>query len=354
MDARKEVVLPLPLIEPVAGDIDDALWAAINGKTKPVGALGRLEALAFQLGRVQGGLQPEIRRPELMVFAGDHGVTVEGVSPYPAEVTAQMARNFLQGGAAVNVFARQNDLALRVIDAGVKLELGAHPALVDRKVARGTANLAVAPAMTADQRDRAVDAGLALAAEAAARGCNTLAFGDMGIGNTTAAAAVMAALCDLPPEQCAGRGTGLDDAGLARKIDVLKRALARCPRPLPPLEAVRQFAGLEQAMMFGAMMGAASRGMTLVIDGFIVTAVALAAWKQTPAILDYCVFAHRSGELGHGRMLDHIGVRPLLDLDMRLGEGTGAALAMPLLRAAAGFLREMASFESAGVSGRHA
>ena len=338
-------------VPPVSLELDAALQARIDHKTKPLGALGRIEALALQLGRIQGTLTPRLARPAMLVFAADHGVVAEGVSAYPQEVTYQMVLNFLAGGAAINVFARQNGLALRIVDAGVKGEFAPHPKLVDAKVAPGTANFLHGPAMSEAQCLTALERGRELAQAEAAAGSNVLGFGEMGIGNTTSAAALMSALCGLPAADCTGRGTGLDDAGVSRKNAVITQALARHALTAhEPLRALAAVGGLEIAMMAGAMLGAAQQRALLLIDGFIATAALLVAARMQPAILDYCVFCHRSDESGHARLLRELGGEPVLALGLRLGEGSGAAVALPIVMAAANFLNEMASFESAGVS----
>jgi nicotinate-nucleotide--dimethylbenzimidazole phosphoribosyltransferase len=331
-----------------------ALQHRIDRKTKPPGALGRLEGLALQLGLVQQTLTPELCQPHIMVFAGDHGAARAGISAFPQDVTWQMVENFLAGGAAINVFCRQMELGLTVIDSGVNHDFGQRPGLINAKVGNGTANYLEEPAMGAEQRDAALARGRELAHALAANGCNVVGFGEMGIGNT--AAASLLTHCLIGEERGAdlvtvtGRGTGLDDAGLARKRELLGQALARGGRPGDPLSALAEYGGFEIAMMAGAMLGAAEKRMTLLIDGFIVTSALLVAHAIAPQILPYCVFAHRSKEPGHTAQLAHFGVDPLMELDLRLGEGTGAALAFPLVQAAVNFLTEMASFDSAGVS----
>ncbi|TAH44931.1 MAG: nicotinate-nucleotide--dimethylbenzimidazole phosphoribosyltransferase [Betaproteobacteria bacterium] len=333
-----------------------ALQHKIDRKTKPLGALGRLEALALQIGLIQQTLSPELRQPHILVFAGDHGAARAGVSAYPQDVTWQMVENFLAGGAAINAFTRQLDIGLTVIDAGVNHDFGRRPGLVDAKLGRGTANYLEQPAMCAEARDAALVRGRELAHGLAGNGCNCVGFGEMGIGNTASASLLThclvgdAAGADLAT--ITGRGTGLDDAGLERKRALLQHALMRGGRPADPLAALAEYGGFEIAMMAGAMLGAAEKGMVLLIDGFIVTSALLVAHAIEPAILPYCVFAHRSQEPGHRVQLAHLGVEPLMELDLRLGEVTGAALAFPLLQAAVNLLNEMASFESAGVSGK--
>lgn len=335
---------------PDAG-LDQALQQAIDNKTKPLGALGRLEALALRLGRIQGSLQPELKRPVVLVFAGDHGVAEAGVSPFPQAVTQQMVRNFLAGGAGINVFAKQNGMQVRVIDAGVNHVFEPLPGLIDAKISMGTQNFIEHPAMTAEQCERALTLGAKYANQEIEAGSNVLAFGEMGIANTSAAAALMCVLCDLPPAQCVGRGTGLDDAGLQRKTFLIEQALQRHALDgSDALAVLATFGGFEIAMMAGAMLAAAERRAVLLIDGFIASAALLVAARIAPAVLEYCVFAHCSGEAGHRLLLRQLDAEPLLDLGLRLGEGTGAALAYPLLQAAVNFLNEMASFESAGVS----
>lgn len=327
------------------------LDVAINNKTKPLGSLGALEPLAKQLGLIQQTTAVSIDRPAIVVFAGDHGVVAEGISAFPQDVTWQMVENFLANGAAINVFARQNGAALHVVDAAVNHDFGARPGLLDRKVAHGTRNFALEPAMTAQQCAVAMEHGAALAASLPG---NVVGFGEMGIGNTTAAAALMHKLAGIPVADCVGAGTGLSPQGVLRKQHVIEAAVERHAGVSEPLEVLATFGGFEIAMMAGAMLQAAALRKTLLIDGFIVTSALLVASRIAPAILDYCVFAHCSDEAGHRRMLEQLGARPLLQLGMRLGEGTGAALALPLLHAAANFLNEMATFASASVSEKSA
>ena len=339
---------------PEIPSLDDALrpvlQAAIDDKTKPLGALGRLEALALQLGLIQGSARPVLRRPTVIVFAADHGVADAGVSAYPAEVTAQMVQNFLAGGAAINVFSRQHGIALEIVDAGVRVPLPAAPGLVNCRIADGTRNFAVEPAMTPAQAAAAMTAGMARVLRHAQQGCNVIGFGEMGIANTSAAACLMQRLTGLPLEDCIGRGTGLDDAGLARKREVLAGALARHADAQAPLDVLATFGGVEIAMRAGAFLAAAASRMVVLVDGFIATAALLVAQRLDPNVLQYCVFTHCSHERGHRALLAQFDAAPLLALDLRLGEGTGCALAWPLLAAAAAFLNEMATFSGAGVS----
>ena len=332
--------------------LDAALLDKINNKTKPLGSLGQLEQLALQIGRIQKTLTPALTNPQILVFAGDHGAAKAGVSAFPQDVTWQMVENFLAGGAAINVFARHNGLGLRVIDAGVAHDFGARDGLVDAKVGPGTRNYIEEPAMGAHECAAALVKGAEIARKLADEGCNVLGFGEMGIGNTAAASLITHALTGVSLEDCVGRGTGLDDAGLTRKRDLLAQAVARAalPADADPMNVLAEFGGFEIVMMAGAMLGAAERGMTLLIDGFIVTSALLAASRIAPSIREYCVFCHRSAEPGHLAQLQDLQAEPLIDLGLRLGEGTGAALAWPLVSAAVAFLNEMASFASAGVS----
>lgn len=342
--------MSFPAIPPIDTSLTRALQAAIDDKTKPRGALGQLEALALQIGLVQGSTQPALRRPAVLVFAGDHGVADAGVSAYPAEVTAQMVMNFLAGGAAINVFSRQHGLLLEVIDAGVRTPLAAAPGLIDRRLGPGTRNFAEETAMTRAQAEAALAAGIERVGWHARQGTNVIAFGEMGIANTSAAACLVSRLAGLPLHECIGRGTGLDDAGLAHKHDVLARAMQRHAGAVDPVDVLAALGGFEIAMMAGAFLGAAAQRMLVLVDGFIASAALLVAQRIDPAVVGYCVFSHCSHEQGHRALLAHFGARPLLSLDLRLGEGTGAALAYPLVVSAVAFLQQMATFSGAGVS----
>ena len=340
----------LPPIEPTANAALAArLQHTIDHKTKPLGALGQLEILALQLGLIQRSESPTLVQPQMVVFAADHGIAAEGVSAYPQAVTTQMVANMLAGGAAINVFARQHGFALQVVDAGVAADLPAHPQLLARKIAFGTKNICLEPAMTRDQAESALSAGMAVMQSLPG---NAVAFGEMGIANTSPAALLLARLTGASVIEATGRGTGLDDAQLLHKQAVLGRALLRHPasQPLDALGELAALGGFEIAMMLGAMLQAASERRVVLVDGFIAGAAALVACQLVPAVRDYLVFCHRSAETGHRRLLAHLNARPLLELDLRLGEGTGALLAWPLVLSAAAFLKEMASFESAGVS----
>ena len=340
-------------ISPVDRSLQAALQHKIDHKTKPLGALGFMETLALQLGLVQNTLTPQINHPHILVCAGDHGAAKHGISAYPQEVTWQMVENFLAGGAAINVFARQGNISLLVADAGVNYEFGVRPQLINAKVGLGTGNYLEGSAMTLAQCAAAMNYGRDVVTRLKQHHCNVLGFGEMGIGNTASASLIMHCLTGLSLAQCVGRGTGLDDAGLQRKLALLNQAVSAWPQKnAQPLDVLARFGGFEIAMLAGAMLAAAEARMTLVIDGFIVTSALLVAHAIAPNILDYCVFAHCSQEQGHRLQLEFLKARPMLDMNLRLGEGTGAALAIPLLRPTCAFMNEMASFESAGVSSK--
>lgn len=325
------------------------LQARIDGKTKPRGSLGQLETLMLRLGLILGTETPVLKQPQLMVFAGDHGLAARGVSAFPSDVTWQMVENFLAGGAAVSVLARQHGLALSVVDAGVRHDFAPRPGLIQTKIAPGTADALEQPAMTADQCATAVSAGRELLSTQPG---NVLILGEMGIGNTSAAAMLLARLAGLPIGECVGRGTGLDDTQLARKTEILGQVLARHADAQSPLAALQALGGFEIAMMVGAVLQAAAERRIILVDGFITSSAVLVAARLQPAVLERCVFAHRSNEQAHRLMLAQLQAQPLLDLGLRLGEGSGAALAWPLLESACRILAEMASFASAGVSER--
>jgi len=321
--------------------------------TKPAGALGRLESLSVQLAGITGLLRPVLTPRQVIVCAADHGVTAEGVSAYPSAVTAQMVLNFLHGGAAINVLARQFGAGVTVIDTGVLSDLPDHPDLRQRKVRRGTANLRIGPAMTRDEAVQAVTIGMEAAGDAIAGGARVLATGDMGIGNTTASAAIAAVLTGQPAALVTGRGTGLDDAGWRHKIAVIDDALA-CNQPdaADALDVLSKVGGFEIGAIAGVILAGAAARIPVIVDGMISTAGAAIAVGLCPAVQPYLIAGHRSVEPGHSRLLAHLGLAPLIDLDLRLGEGTGAVLALPLVDAAVATLNEMATFAEAQVSGK--
>jgi len=343
-------------IVPTDNSLEAALWERINQKTKPLGALGLLENVALQLGLIQQTGTPSINRPTVIVFAGDHGISETGlVNPYPQAVTAQMVLNFIRGGAAINVFCREHQLALKVVDAGVNYdfpdEIASSPLFVAAKIRKGTRNYLQEAAMNEEECKAAIQKGATLVNALHKEGCNTIGLGEMGIGNSTAAALIMSVLTGVPLESCVGKGTGTDEGQWKIKLETAALALdLHKEAAVDGMGALRCFGGYEIAMMAGAMWQAAALRMIIVVDGFIGTSALLVAKSVYPAVQDYCFFGHESEEKGHQGMLAFLKGVPLLRLGLRLGEGTGAALAIPLIRSAAAFLSDMASFASAGVS----
>jgi len=343
-----ETIAPLPTHGAAAAQ------EHLDNLTKPPGSLGRLEEIALRLALVRGG-PPSVAHPVIFTFAADHGVTVEGVSAYPQSVTAQMVENFLRGGAAVNVLARQAGARVVVADFGVANPVGAAPALVARRIGPGTANIAVGPAMTREQAVEAIEAGAGLAEEAIAAGADLLGTGEMGIGNTTAASAITAAITGAAAEIVTGRGTGVDDVAWRRKVEVVRRALAvNAPNARDGLGVLERLGGFEIGGLVGVILAAAAHRVPVALDGFISGAAALIAVSLASAARDVLFASHRSAEPGHVMALGHLGLEPYLDLSMRLGEGTGAVLFIHLARAAALIWTEMATFKSAGVDGQRA
>lgn len=324
----------------------------IDHKTKPLGALGTLEKLALQIGQIQQTLSPSLQHPTMVVFAGDHGIANEGVSAYPQAVTHQMVLNFLNEGAAINVFCQQHQLHLKVVDAGVNFDFSAHPALINAKIGYGTRSFLQEKAMTEQELEDCFKTGKKIVKDLALEGCNTIGFGEMGIGNTSASALIMSSICQLPLEQCVGRGTGVNDEQLQQKIAILQQAKDKHGLLLSPKEILQTFGGFEIAQMCGAMLAAYQQNMLLLVDGFIASNAFLVAKALEPNIQDNAIFCHLSDEQGHLNLLNHLKATPLLRLGLRLGEGTGCALAYPLIESALAFLNNMASFESAGVSNK--
>lgn len=319
--------------------------------TKPLGSLGRLEELAAQYVMISGERKPSVPRGVIFTFAADHGVTKEGVSAYPREVTAQMVLNFLRGGAGVNVLSRHAGVAVRVVDIGVAHEFGIVPELIQKKIAFGTKNFLMEPALSREQAEQAVIVGMEMAMLASQEGMGLIGTGDMGIGNTTPSAAITAVMTGLPVAAVTGRGTGIDEAGHARKVSVIQRALdLHRPDRGDALDVLRKVGGLEIGGLAGLILGAAAARVPIVLDGFIAGAAALIAVGLQPLCRDYLIASHRSVERGHQAILDHLSLKPLLDLDLRLGEGTGACLGMSLVCAAVKIYTEMATFQEAGVS----
>lgn len=340
-------------IEPPDAGAMEAARARQDALIKPQGSLGRLEELPVQVAGITRYPRPHLEHKLVVVMAGDHGVVAEGVSAYPQEVTPQMVANFLAGGAAINVLSRHVGARVVVVDMGVAADLPPHPDLLVRKIGYGTANIAVGPAMTLAQAEQSVLAGAAAVEEQIRQGLDILATGDMGIGNTTPSAAIAAAVTGHPVIEIAGRGTGVDDVGLRRKISAIERALrVNQPDPNDGLDLLSKLGGFEIGGLAGAILGAAANHKPVVIDGFISTAAAILAVKLAPRVKDYLIAAHTSQEMGHHLMTSWLGLTPLLDLQMRLGEGTGAVLAMSIVEASCRVLDEMASFGEAGVSSK--
>jgi nicotinate-nucleotide--dimethylbenzimidazole phosphoribosyltransferase len=340
----------LQRIRPVDEAARAAAHEALDAKTKPRGSLGELEALAARIAAIRGTPSPGRLRPALLLAAGDHGYAAGGVSAYPQEVTGQMLANFAAGGAAVNVLAREGHVRLVVVDAGV-VEPVEHPAIRRLRLGAGTADATRGPAMPRERSLAGLAAGAAIAEELAAEGCDILAVGDMGIGNTTAAAALSAALLPAAPEAVCGRGTGIDDAGLARKVAAVRAALAvNEPDPADPVGALAALGGYELAVLAGACLGSAAAEAVVLLDGFVTGAAALVAARLAPEAAERMVASHRSPEPGHPLVLADLGLRPLLELGLRLGEGSGALLALPLVQAALALLADMATFEEARVT----
>jgi len=331
--------------------LKDKLQHKIDFKTKPTGALGQLEDIALQIGLIQQTVNPKIEKPTILVFAADHGLTEEGISLYPKEVTWQMAMNFVAGGAAINVFCRQNNINLKVIDAGVDYDFPAEMPIVNAKISRGTKNMAKEPAMTILECEAAMKRGAELVSAEAGGGCNTIGFGEMGIGNTSSSALLVHRFLNLPIIECVGAGTGVQGDSLSHKMNVLM-SVSEKYNPQTPLETLATFGGLEIAMMTGAFIEAKRLGMIILVDGFIASAAMISASQFNPEVKDNCLFCHTSHEQAHGKLLKLLNVEPILDLRLRLGEGTGAAIALPIIKSAVAFLNEMASFKDAGVSNK--
>ena len=341
----------------IAGADSHFLVAAADRQaslTKPPGSLGRLEAVSIRIAAIAGSLAPALTKKRIFVVAGDHGITAEGVSAYPSAVTHQMVLNFLAGGAAINVLARHGNIEVQVVDAGVDHDFNNIPGLTNRKIVRGTRNFAIGPAMTREQAEQSIVTGIELATASKFDGVHLIGIGEMGIGNTTSASAITMALTRRPVRDVTGTGTGIDAEALERKVAAIERGLAiNKPIHTEPIDILSKVGGAEIGVMMGIVLGCAAHRIPLVADGFISTAAAALAVAMQPIVRDYVFIAHRSKEAGHQALIDYIGMQPLLDLDMRLGEGTGAALAMHVIDGAVKILCEMATFESAGVSDKN-
>ncbi|KAA1242797.1 nicotinate-nucleotide--dimethylbenzimidazole phosphoribosyltransferase [Aquimarina sp. RZ0] len=337
-------------IKILSNSLESAIQHKINMKTKPVSSLGILEATALKIGLIQHTKTPILTKPTIIVFAGDHGIAIRGeVNPYPQIVTQQMVHNFLRGGAAINSFCTQNKIDLKIVDAGVNHDFENKEELIDCKIDYGTKNYQEEPAMSMDQCKTAIEKGVKIVTETKENGCNIIGFGEMGISNSSAASLLMSYFTKIPIEECVGAGTGVQMQAMKVKKRILSEVFKKY-NPSSPLEALATFGGFEIAMITGAILRAAELQMTIMIDGYIVTAALLVANAMNENVLDYCVFSHTSEEQGHPKMLAFLEKKTLLSLEMRLGEGTGVAVAYPIIEAAIAFLNNMASFEEAGVS----
>jgi nicotinate-nucleotide--dimethylbenzimidazole phosphoribosyltransferase len=336
----------------VETNLDEQIQKKIDLKTKPLGSLGTLEKIAFKICQIQKTLSPQLNKPSILVCAGDHGITQEKVSPFPQEVTFQMVMNFLGGGAAINVFCRQNNINLLVADTGVNFDFEASEQLLDLKVRKGTRNFAIEPAMTLDECETAMNNGASVIEKLHKQGTNIIGFGEMGIGNTTAATALLCKYAGYSTHEAAGAGTGLDSEGIQHKAEVIEKALALHANINEPKEVLATFGGYEIATICGAILKAAELNMVILSDGFIATSALIAAHAINPDVTNNCLFAHESNEQGHKLMLKHLNAEPILHLGLRLGEGTGSAVALPIVQSAVNFINEMSSFEDAGVSNK--
>lgn len=324
----------------------------IDNKTKPTGALGVLEELALHIGVLFKTTSPQIHAPNLVVFAADHGIAQHSVSAYPQEVTRQMVNNFLEGGAAINVFCNQHNIALTIVDAGVNYDFAPNAAIIHNKIARGTQSFLHSPAMSLSELKLCFKKGAEVVADIYKAGCNTIGFGEMGIGNTSSASALMSVLCNIPVSSCVGKGTGINREQQNRKTTIIAKAISNYKGKKDVYELMAYFGGFEIMQMTGAMLQAATNEMLILVDGFISTVAFLCAYKMNTAVKKNAVFCHQSHESGHKLLLEKLNAKPLLQMGMRLGEGTGCAIAFPLIKSAVFFLNEMASFENAAVSNR--
>jgi nicotinate-nucleotide--dimethylbenzimidazole phosphoribosyltransferase len=338
-------------VQPIDRHVLEQAKARHDQLTKPLGSLGILEEIGIRLAAIYGTVKPKILGKGVVVFAADHGVTHAGVSAYPKAVTEQMVLNFLRGGAAINVLSQTHNVEMLVVDVGVDADFSEHPKLLKRKVAKGTRNMLIAPAMTPEELQQALNVGIEAASIMIDKGVNLIAGGDMGIGNTTSATALISVLTELSPAELTGRGTGVDDAGLRRKIDVIEKALQfHQVKKEAALELLRCVGGLELAALVGFYVASAARKIAIVLDGFVSHAAALVAVALNPSLKDYLFASHSSQNKVHRKRFDILGVKPLFNFTLRLGEGTGAVLAMPVIESAAAILADMATFAEAGVS----
>lgn len=338
-------------IKPVDRSLIGNIQKKIDLKTKPQGSLGMLESIALQVSLVQQTLTPKLTNPHIVIFAGDHGIANEGVSAFPQEVTYQMVYNFLNKGAAINVFSNQNNIELKIVDAGVNYDFGSLPTLINSKIGFGTKSFLSHAAMSRKEFDFAVEQGAETVRNIQGQDCNIIGFGEMGIGNTSSASLIMSHICNIPLTECIGKGTGVDEAGLKHKVSILEQAKSQHNITSNNSEEVlRTFGGFEIVMMYGAILQASELDMMILIDGFIATSAFLAAFNDCPNVKDYTVFSHCSDETGHMLMLDYLNANSVLNLGLRLGEGTGCALSYPLVQSAITMMNNMASFETARVT----
>lgn len=327
-----------------------ALRDKIDNLTKPKGSLGLLEEIAVQLGTIQQTLSPVLRTPQNIVFAADHGIVVEGVSFSAPEVTAQQIYNFLEGGAGINLFARQHHFVLKVVDCGVNADFGRLPGLIDRKIRKSTDNYLHGPAMSMAEMETAIGIGAEMVELACQEGTNIISFGELGMANTSASSIWMSYFTGIPLRECVGAGSGLDNRGIEHKYQVLRQAMENYSGDGSPADLIRWFGGFEMVAAIGGMLQAAELGMTIIVDGFIMTNCVLAASRLYPEVLEYCIFGHQGDEVGHRRVLEALGATPLLHLGLRLGEGTGAICAYPIIESAVRMINEMRSFREAAVT----
>ena len=330
----------------------EKLQKKINLKTKPIGALGFVETLALQIGNIQQSLSPSLNNPAIVVFSGDHGIANESVSAYPKEVTHQMVLNFVNDGAAINVFSKQHDISVYIVDAGVNFNFKNHEKIIDNKISYGTKSFLKSKAMQSDQYDQCIINGKTIVKNIALQGTNIIGFGEMGIGNTSSSSIIMSYICNYPIKDCIGRGTGINDKQLKNKIKILEESKSFHGSLNEIEDILSSFGGYEMVQMCGAMLEAYNQNMIILVDGFIASTIFLAATKINPNIIKNAIFCHLSDENAHTLLLKYLDVDPLLNLGLRLGEGTGCALAFPIIQSSVNFLNEMASFESAGVSNK--
>ena len=332
--------------------IDDNLQKKINDKTKPLGSLGLLEKLAFQIGKIQQSVSPTLKNPVLVVFAGDHGIANEEVSAYPQEVTHQMVFNFINGGAAINVFCKQHNIDLKVVDSGVNFNFKPHEKIINNKIDFGTKNFLCDKAMNTDQYNDCFSKGESLVKKISLNGTNIIGFGEMGIGNTSSSSIIMSYLCKISIEKCVGKGTGIDDLKLQKKINILEKSKFFHGNLINIKDIFSTFGGFEMVQMCGAMLQAYKHNMIILVDGFISSSVFLVASKINPNIIKNAIFCHQSDEKAHSLLLKYLGVESVMNLNLRLGEGTGCALAYPIIQSSVNFINDMASFNSAGVANK--